>query len=410
MNWPLFVARRLSSRSQRSFSTAIVRLAIAAVGLSSAVMIIALATVSGFQSGIKNKVIGMNGHIVIDDISNTEGSEPLPIASGRQAFTRDIEKVKGIRSVSLVALRPCIARGGDEIDGMVAKGVSTSYNLQFFGQHLLQGELPDFSEDSNTALISDVTARRLKLKTGDRIQAIFIKQDSSGNSRARAINPVITGIFNTGLDEYDRTLILTHISQVRKVLPKGTSFTQWELLLNSSDSASLVADQLTATLPAGVFNINTAQRYNRQIFDWLALLDTNVVIIISLMLLVAAIGMCTTLLILITERTQMIGTLKALGAGNGSLRSIFIFQVIFITVGGLLLGNTIGIGLCLIQQQYGLITLNTETYYVNKVLIDIQPMAILLVNAGTIVLCSLVLFLPAGVIGRLSPIRVMRFQ
>lgn len=410
MNWPLFVARRLASRKARSFSTAIVRLAVVAVGLSSAVMIIALATVSGFQSGIKNKVIGLNGHMVVDDIANTEGSEPAPLSRTRESFTQDIRKVKGVSSASVCAVRPCIARGGDEIDGMLAKGVSSDFDMTFFREHLVSGTIPDFKKDSGTALISDLTAKRLGLKTGDRIQAIFIKQDSSGNRRARAINPVITGIFSTGLEEYDKTLILTHISQVRKVLPPGTSFTQWEIRVEDFERVEETAASIAGILPAGVFNINTAYRYNRQIFDWLALLDTNVIIIISLMLLVAAIGMCTTLLILITERTQMIGTLKAIGAANGGIRSIFMAQVILIAGAGLLAGNLFGLGLCWLQQQYGIIGLDTQTYYVNRVLIELRPMHLLIVNAGTLLLCALVLYLPARVIGRLSPIRVMRFQ
>ena len=410
MNWPFFVARKLAARKQKSFSTAIIRLAVVAVGLSSAVMILALASVSGFQTGIKNKVIGVNGHIVVDDISNTEGAEPAPLPISRENFTADIRSVSGVKSVSLVAIRPCIARGESEIDGMLARGVATNADLSFFKENLLSGSIPDFVKDSNTALISSVTSKRLGLKIGDRIQAIFFKQDSSGTKRPRAINPKITGIFSTGLEEYDKSLILTHISQIRKMMPKGTGFTQWEIRTQDFSKSEQVAETIALKLPPGIFNINTAKRYNRQIFDWLALLDTNVVIILSLMLLVAGIGMCTTLLILVTERTAMIGTLKALGAKNGGIRQIFIFQVLFIVGLGLLLGNFLGLGLAYIQDEFGLILLNTETYYVDRVLIELNSFHLMLVNAGTILLCFVVLYLPARVIGRLSPVKTMRFQ
>jgi lipoprotein-releasing system permease protein len=176
------------------------------------------------------------------------------------------------------------------------------------------------------------------------------------------------------------------------------------------DMTRQAIDNLSRKLPPGVFNIQSAARYNRQIFDWLALLDTNVAIILTLRLLVAVIGMCTTLLILITERTNMIGTLKALGAGEASVRMVFQYQAIFITGFGLLAGNIIGLGLCYLQYRYGFITLNTETYYVNKVLIEIQPMHIVWVNLGTILISWLVLYLPARVIGRLSPIKSIKFQ
>jgi lipoprotein-releasing system permease protein len=410
MNWPFFVAQKLAARRQKSFSTAIIRLAVLAVGLSSAVMILALASVSGFQTGIKNKVLGVNGHIVVDDISNTEGAEPLPLPLSRENFTNDIRAISGVKSVSLVAIRPCIARGELEIDGMLARGVASNTDLSFFKENLLSGFIPDFAKDSNTALISSVTATRLGLKVGDRIQAIFFKEDSAGGKRPRAINPKICGIFSTGLEEYDKTLVITHISQIRKMMPKGTSFTQWEIRTDDFSKSEKVAEAIALKLPPGIFNINTAKRYNRQIFDWLALLDTNVVIILSLMLLVAGIGMCTTLLILVTERTSMIGTLKALGADNGGIRQIFIFQVVFIVGLGLILGNVLGLGLALLQDKFGFIRLNTETYYVNRVLIELNPLHLLLVNVGTILLCFVVLYLPAKVIGRLSPVKTMRFQ
>lgn len=385
-------------------------MAIAAVGLSSAVMFIALSTVSGFQSGIKNKVIGINGDLVIDDISNTEGSEPLPMGEKLLAFTPDIQSVEGVQRVSVCAVRPCIVKGESEIEGMVAKGVSPDYDFSFLKNQLKRGTMPDFTKDPNTVLISELTAGRLGLDTGMYLQAIFFKEDSSGNRRPRAIHPRIVGVFATGLDDYDKSHCITSIGLIQKVLPGSTKFTQWEVRLHNMDMTSQTIDNLSRKLPPGVFNIQSAARYNRQIFDWLALLDTNVVIILSLMLLVAVIGMCTTLLILITERTNMIGTLKALGAGESSIRKVFQYQAIFITGFGLLAGNLIGLGLCYLQYRYGFITLNTETYYVNKVLIEIHPMHIVWVNLVTILISWIVLYLPARVIGRLSPIKSIKFQ
>jgi lipoprotein-releasing system permease protein len=410
MNWPFLVARHLAAKQQKSFSKNIVLLAVISVALSSAIMIIALATVSGFQNGIKDKVIGVNGHIIIDDISNVEGSEPTPLRSEYEQYLNAIKSVPGVQSAAECAIRPCIARGEGEIDGMVAKGVPSGFDLSFFKNNLVQGHLPDFAKDSNTCLISDITAKRLGLKIGEHLQAIFFKQDSSGNQRARAITPMITGVFSTGLEDYDKVLILTHISQVRKTMPVGTNFTQWEVRVDDFDMAEDVAYAIQSKLPPGVFNVNTAKRYNRQIFDWLGILDTNVIIILSLMLLVACINMCTTLLILITERTQMVGTLKAMGARDSSIRSVFIYQSLFIALVGLFIGNVLGLGFCWLQDTYGFIRLNEETYYVNRVLVDLQPWHIPAVNIGTLVLCLALLFLPAIIISRMTPVRTIKFQ
>ncbi len=385
-------------------------MAIVAVALSSAVMIIALATVSGFQNGIKEKIIGINGHIVIDDISNTEGAVPVPMDANKEKLGEKIKSVAGVSSVSTCAMRPCIIRADEEIDGMVAKGVDKDYNFDFLQANLIAGKIPDFNKDTNQVLISDATAKRLNLKIGEHLQVIFLKDEIEGLQNARAIVPVICGIFSTGLEDFDRSLIVTYRGLIRKMLPKSTTFTQWELKLSDFTKAPAVSDAIANQLPAGTFNINTVQRYNRQIFDWLSLLDTNVVIILGLMILVACINMCTTLLILITERTQMVGVLKAMGAGNAKLRQIFIYQAMFIAFVGLFIGNFIGISFCLIQQKYQLIKLPMETYYVNHVLIDIEPWHLPVVNIGTLLICFIVLFLPAMVISRLTPVKTMRFQ
>lgn len=410
MNWPFFISGKLIAKREKSMSSVIVRMAILSVALSSSVMILSVATVTGFQSGITAKILGLNGHLVIDDISNTEGSEPAILEYAKEELTGNIRSVKGVKSVSLVAVRPGIAKGDEEIDGMLIKGVSPDYDFSFFRENLVEGTVPDFRSDSNQVLISSSTAQRLGLKTGQYFQVIFFRQDSAGNPKPRAINPKICGIFNTGLEEVDKTLAITHISLARKAMPKGFTFTQWEILTKDYSNAQAIADELLLKLPAGQFNVNTAQRYNRQIFDWLRLLDTNVIIIISLMLLVAVIGISTTLLILITERTQMIGTLKALGARNSRIRRIFIYQSLFITFMGLMAGNIIAITIGLLQQKTGFISLNTEIYYVNRVLVEFTWWHVAAINLLTILIIFLVMNLPARMVSRLQPIRVMRFQ
>jgi lipoprotein-releasing system permease protein len=373
-------------------------------------MIIALATVSGFQNGIRNKVIGTNGHIVIDDISNVEGSVPATLQKELETYSTDIKKAAGVAGVYVCLQRPFIAKGETEIEGMVAKGVDDNYDFGFYRQHLVRGKLPEFQKDSNQILISQSTANRLGISVGDRFTGLFFKTDTAGNQRVKAMNPVVVGVFNTGLDEFDRTTVITHRKVLRRMVEQAQSFTQWEVRLDDFKEANSVAYEIGQKLPAGKFNIHTAERYNRQIFDWLSLLDTNVIIILFLMVLVACINMCTTLLILITERTQMVGTLKSMGAEDRKISSIFLYHAIFIAIAGLVMGNIVGIGFCLLQQKYEFIKLSVETYYVDHVLIDIQSWHIPAVNIGTLVLCVLVLLIPSLTINRLTPVKSMRFQ
>jgi lipoprotein-releasing system permease protein len=212
------------------------------------------------------------------------------------------------------------------------------------------------------------------------------------------------------LDEFDKTFVLTSRPVLRRMTDPGYSFSQWEVKLNRSEESEKIAYQAVQQLPVGRFNVNTSRKYNRQIFDWLGLLDTNVIIILFLMILVACINMSTTLLILITERTHMVGTLKALGAKNGSVVWIFLYQALIISAGGLLLGNFIGLGFCWLQDKYHLIKLNQETYYVDHVLIDIEPWHLPVVNLGTLFICLLVLFIPSMLINRMTPVKSMKFE
>jgi lipoprotein-releasing system permease protein len=386
------------------------RLAIVSVGLSTAVMIVALATVSGFQNGIREKITSAHGDVIIDDISNVEGAVPIPVERSFEKFTTQLQHITGVEGVYPCLIRPFIGKGKEEIDGMVAKGVDANYDFTFYKLNLIQGKIPDFAKDSNQILISSTTASRLGLKIGNRMKGLFFKTDAEGNQSIKAMNPTIAGIFNSGLDEFDKTFVLTSRKVLRRMTDPEFSFSQWEVKLKNSKDAEKIAYDAVQQLPVGRFNVNTAKKYNRQIFDWLGLLDTNVVIILFLMILVACINMSTTLLILITERTHMVGTLKALGAKNGSVAWIFLYQALIISAGGLLLGNVLGLGFCWLQDKYHLIKLNQETYYVSHVLIDIEPWHLPVVNIGTLLICLLVLFIPSMLIHRMTPVKSMKFE
>lgn len=384
---------------------------IIAIALSTAVMIIALATVSGFQNGIKEKVTGLHGHIIIDNVENVESGEPVPLDRTFADSILTFRKISEIKSVAICAVRPCIAKGENEIDGMLAKGVETDYDFDFIKKHLVKGNIPDFKNDSNQVLISDVTAARLGIALGDPFQAIFFKTDTStGNPKPKAINPTVCGIFSTGLEDFDKSLFITHYSVIKKGLNVKNSFTHAEINLKDPKQAEAVAAMLQIRISPQFMQVRTAQRYDRQIFDWLSILDTNVVVILCIMMIVAVFNMCTMLLIMITEKSSLIGTFKALGARNAAIKNIFVYKALYVTCIGLVFGNILGIGLCWLQQKFGFIKLNVETYYVNKVLVQFNFGHILLLNISTLVICALILYLPAIAISRLSPIKTIKFQ
>lgn len=347
---------------------------------------------------------------MVDDITNVEGSVPIPLTSNLEFLKNKIKIVPEVESVHTCLQRPFIARGKTEIEGMVAKGVDDDYVFNFYRENVTAGGIPDFKRDSNQVLISQATADRLSLKVGSRFTGLFFTADKNGNQRVKAMNPVISGIYNTGLDEFDRTVVITSRAVLRRMVDSGQSFSHWEVYIKDYSKADQVQYAIYQNLPAGKFNVNTARRYNRQIFDWLGLLDTNVVIILFLMILVACINMSTTLLILISERTQMVGILKAMGAGNRKISAIFLYQGLFITITGIIMGNIAGYALCKLQEKYEFIKLNQETYYVDHVLIDLQFWHLPAINIGTLLICGLVLFIPSLFINKLSPIKSIRFQ
>lgn len=414
--WPFFIARRLFLSKQRSFSKLIVRLATAGVALSVAVMLISLATVAGFRSGIREKITGFSGHIAINALNNSNSLEQIPFlydaALGRQLRSRS-----EVANVSAVAQKPGIIKGEDDLDGILLKGVDTHYRWDFLRQALVQGRLPQYHADPGKAeaLISSYTAKRLGLKPGDRLRILFIRSDSNGNNRTMAVGPRISGIYDTGLEEQDRLMAYTSLPLLQQVFRNGQAMTQWDIHLKpewlQGNPAALqqAAENLHSLAPSGLRALSIYEQ-QPQIFEWLGYLDTNVEIIIALMILVAAINMCIALLILIMERTNMIGLLKAFGAGNPGIRRIFLFHSSYIILFGLLLGNLAGLGFCWLQDTYGFIRLSKETYYVDRVLVEVIPWQVLLVNLITFVLILLVLFLPATLITRLSPARTIRFN
>ncbi|MEN9510891.1 MAG: hypothetical protein RLZZ370_710 [Bacteroidota bacterium] len=379
-------------------------------------MLISLATVTGFRDGIRQKVTGFTGHLAVNALNNNNSLEQVPIL--RDAKVEEgLWKMPRVEKVSAIAQKPGIIKGEDDLDGIVLKGVDQHYDWSFLKEALVEGRLPKHTDSAAAAevLVSRYTARRLKLKIGDKLRVLFISSDSFGNNTTSAVAPRISGIYETGLEEQDRLMAFTSLSLLQRVYRHPRVITQWEIRLKQEfldrdpELLHRTTEFIHAQIPAGLRAWNIFEQ-QPQIFEWLGYLDTNVEIIIVLMVVVASINMCIALMILLLERTNMIGLLKAFGAADGPIRRIFLTHAAFIILGGLALGNLFGLGFCFLQERFAFIRLPRETYYVDRMLVEIVPMHVALVNAGTFVLILLVLFIPAAWVSRLSPVKTIKFN
>jgi lipoprotein-releasing system permease protein len=411
----LFIAKRLTFNKEESnttFSGPVIRISIAGIALSLAVMIIAMATVTGFKNEIRRKIIGFGSHIQIINYDANSSFETKPIAKN-QPFTPLLKTIPGVRHVQVFATKPGIIKTKTEIQGAIAKGVGSDFDWSFFSENLVEGEVFRVNDSAitNKVLISKYFADLLKLKTGDRFAMYFIDEPPRGRSF------VVSGIYRTSLMEFDKQFILLDIGHIQN-LNKWTrnQISGFEILIHDYRDLNRVTSEVFNI--AGVsFNedgsklrvINVRERYP-QIFDWLGLIDKNVLVLLALMLIVSSFNMISGLLIIILDRTTMIGILKALGMNNRGIRSIFLYQSSYLMVKGLFWGNLVGIGLCLIQYYFKFLTLNPESYFLDYVPINFNLYHIILLNLGSLVITFTVLILPSMVIARIDPSRTIRFD
>ena len=408
MNTALFIAKRISSSRKNSFSRPIIRIAIAGVSLGIAVMIISVAIVTGFQTQIRDKVIGFGSHIQINKYDFNSSYEADPI-SKNQHFYPSIDSINGIRHIQVYAYKAGIIKTEDQIKAVVLKGVGTDFDFTFFERNLIEGEALELSATarSTNVIISSLMASKLKLKLGDPLRMYFVSSDQSG---ARGRRFTIKGIYETGLLEFDELFVIGDISQIQRLNRWDTDqIAGFELLIDDFDDIDLMTEYVYDIIGYDL-NASSIKQVYPHIFDWLALMDMNVIIILALMILVSGITMISILLIIILERTSMIGILKSFGAKNLLIRKLFIYNSIYIIGQGMLWGNFIALSFCIIQQKFGIIPLDQETYYVSVVPINIDILAILMVNLLTFIVCSLILIIPSVIIGKISPLKAIRFN
>ncbi len=408
MNTEFFIAKRIVKAGQANFSGPIVRIAVISIALGLAVMIISAAIVTGFQKQIRNKVIGFGSHIRITKFDSNRSYEAKPI-SRIQDFYPGIEQNEGIKSIQVFALKAGIIKTKDQIQGVVFKGIGSDFNWSFFEDKIEEGTkiLINDTIKSNDILISRQLASLLKLKVGDDLRMYFIIEDEL-QPRGRKFK--ISGIYKTGLEEFDKLYVIGDIAHIQKL-------NQWtedqiggfEIFINDFNNLDMMQDKVYNLIGYDL-NSFSIKDLHPEIFDWLELQDMNVIIILLLMLLVSGITMISTLLILILDRTYMIGVLKALGTRDSGIRKIFLYNAIYIIGRGLLWGNIFAIALCLLQYHFGIISLNQESYYVSVVPINLNILHIVVINLGTLLICTLMLIIPSYIITKISPVKAIRFS
>ena len=396
------------------------RLAISAVSLSVATMIVTIATVKGFQNGIRNKVVQVHGSYIVDHAANVEGAEPMVVSSihlpdflKSRGDSKNLWP-KGVSHLAVSASKACIVKGDTELDGVVAKGMQQGDFEYSMGGFVVR-KCADYGQNNLESAatqpwvyISQTMADRLRLDTGDALTLVFFMNDSIGRGRPRAARPVIVGIFETGIEQIDNQVIYTDLSLVQKYLDVKPGFTQIEVWETGEGDIDPMA--ISMELPAGMLRISDSRQFHRQIYDWLAILNTNVWVILILMALVAIIAMSTILLILMVEKTAFVGIAQAMGSPISQIQRIFIWQSAYIVTLGVVIGDIIAVVLCLIQDKTHVLTLNQSVYFVKYVMVALDPWAILWVNVGVVVASVFAAVLPVQWIKRMTPSRAIRFQ
>lgn len=418
MNVEFFIARKILSGKDNSanISKSIVSIAKFAVALSVAVMIVSVAVVTGFKSTIKSKVVGFGAHLQVVSFEENSSYEMSPIDKKIPAL-QELSKIEGVSHVQQFALKSGIIKTEDHVQGVVVKGVGQDFDWTFFKNYMVEGSVLKISKDSvsNGVIISKLLADQLNLKLGETFITSFIPKSTSEAIRYRVFT--IQGIYKTDFEEFDKKFILADISHVQKLnnwTPDQVA--GYEITIDDFDNLDIMHEKVMDAvgydfLPDGSrLKVQSIVELNPQIFDWLNLLDMNVWVILALMVIVAGMNMISSLLVIILEKTSMIGVLKSLGAKDFSIRKIFLYNAAFIVGFGLLWGNVIGLGICFLQGLFHIIPLNPETYFISYVPVNIHLVPILLLNFSTMVVTVLMLLLPSLIITKISPVAAIRFE
>ena len=415
MHFPLFIAKRLYSEQgdKRKVSRPAIHIATAGVAIGLAVMIISVCVVLGFKHTIRDKVIGFGSHIQVADFLTLQQMEQYPIVID-DSMINVLKHIPDVAHVQRFAMKEGILKTDSDFLGVAFKGVGPEFDSTFIHSNMVEGSIPHFSDSvsHNQILVSQLMADKLHLKSGQRIFAYFFD-----NNGVRTRRFTIAGIYQTNLKKYDETIVFTDLYTAVKLNGWESDQTSGaELSVNNFDNLDMVESRVISKVKGTVdhygetYSSATIKELNPQIFQWLDLMDLNVWIILALMLIVAGVTMISGLLIIILERTSMIGILKALGARNKTIRHTFMWFAVFIIGKGMLIGNVLSLGLLALQQAFGIIKLDAQTYYVSTVPVEINALYIVALNVATLLISVFMLVAPSYLISHIHPAKSMRYE
>ena len=410
MNLEYFIAKRLivSKSYKSSVSSPIIKIAILAIALSILMMVMSVATGVGLQQKIREKISAFNGHVIVSNFDDNQSQVTAEPIDSRVLPISQLKKNSFITHVQPIITKGALIRTETDVEGIIFKGVDASYQWKNLKEFLVEGKIPTYKEgDINEVLVSQFLANRLKLKVGNSFNTFFMKTQGKLPSVRKF---KIAGIYNSGFQEFDSSYIIgniEHLQRINKWQPNQIG--AYEIFIDDFSKLDERAQEIYKTIPPTFNSASISEKYF-SVFEWLKLFDFNILVILIIMIGVATINMVVALLVLILERTQLIGMLKALGASNWSVRKIFLYNAAHLISRGLLWGNGIAILLLVIQKKFEIIKLNPESYYVSSAPVDINLLHILLLNVGTILICVLVLLIPSYLITKISPIKALKFD
>ncbi|EDP97852.1 putative transmembrane permease [Kordia algicida OT-1] len=413
LNYEFFIAKRIIKAKQykSSVSATIIKIAIAAIAIGIVMMMVAIATGMGLQKTIQEKVAAFNGHIQISNFDNNDSEVSLTPVDSNQEFYPDFTQVSGVNHIQAVATKAGIIRTEKTFEGVLAKGVGTDYQWTAFEDFLKEGRFPNVSEkrENREVLISAYLARRLELKLGDTFKTLFLKENTSEIPNERTFE--IVGIYDSGFQKFDANVLLVDIRHIQRMNKwKNGEVGNFEVFIDDFDAIQAKDDEIYNVIPPNLDTQSIISKFPF-IFEWISLFDVNIFLIIGIIIIVGGINMITALLVLILDRTPMIGILKSLGSSNWSIRKVFLYNAAYLIGIGLLWGNILGIGFIWAQHTFGFLKFpNPEQYHTSIIPTHIEVWQVLALNVGTLVLCVLMLLIPSYIITKISPVKAIKFQ
>ena len=407
MNIEYFIAKRLFTAKEKNnrYTKPIFRIAILAISLSVAIMLLSLIILSGFKSDISEKIIGFGSHITITNFTDNQSYESEPV-SINQDFYPKIKDDEGINNIQVFATKAGIIKTESDISGILLKGISADFDNSFFSKNLFKGNIPAYNDTvvSDKIMLSSSISNKLNLSIGDDVIVYFFQDPT----RVRKF--VLYGIYETGFVDFDDLIMIVDIQHIQKLNNwKNKEVGGFEIHIDNFEELDEITNNIYSKIPYNL-NAQSVVEKNPQLFDWLELQNVNLKVILILMLVVGSVNMITALLILILEKTKLVGILKSIGYSNWSIRKVFLYNAAYLIINGIILGNIIGLGFALLQQKFKLISLDPNIYFMKTVPIKFDFMHIFALNLSVLVICLLVLIIPSYVITKITPMKAMRFS